>query len=90
MILNAPPTLLRVYTQPKETANLHPYDMAGWWVAGRAGRTQPPDSASLCPNCQAIRTARPRWPRLRKTSKVRCAVNQKVHGCNLGFGASKS
>jgi hypothetical protein len=90
MILNAPPTLMRVYTQPKQTANLHPYDMAGWWVAGRAERTQLPDSASLCPNCQAIRTARPRWPRLRRTGKATSAATQSVHSCDLGFRAAKS
>ena len=37
MILNAPPTLLRsTLTQPVDSANLHPYDMAAWWLVGRA------------------------------------------------------
>jgi hypothetical protein len=50
MILNAPPALMRIYTQPKEATSQHPYDMAGWWLARRAERTEPVDSANPDPN----------------------------------------
>ena len=90
MILNAPPTLMRVYIQPKETANLHPYDMAGWWVAGRAELTQPVDAANSEANAWVVRAARPRWPRLRRADRAKGAASQSVHSCDLGFGAAKS
>jgi hypothetical protein len=65
MVLNAPPTLRHIYTRPVDAANLHPRDMAAWWIEGRGERTQPADSAELKPNSPSVRAVRPRWPRLR-------------------------
>jgi hypothetical protein len=74
MIFNAPPTLMRILTQPEDSANMAPNDMAGWWMEGRAEPTQPVDSANLHSNSLSVRAARPRWPRLRRTGKAKSAA----------------
>ena len=77
MIYNAPPALLRsILTQPEDSGDLHPYDMAAWWLVGRAELAWPEDSANLDPNRLAIRVACPRWPRLRRISKAKSAAAQ--------------
>jgi hypothetical protein len=90
MILNVSPTLMRIITAPEDSPILDPNEMAGWWTVGRAERTQPVDSANSEPNAVALRAARPRWPRLRRTSKAKGAATQSVHSCDLGFRAAKS
>lgn len=75
MILNAPPTLMRIITRPEDSANLEPNEMARWWIEGRA--TQPEDSTNLAPNSLAARAARARWPRLRRTGKAGSAATPK-------------
>ena len=74
MIFNAPPTLMRILTQPKDSANLAPNDMAKWWMEGRAELTPPVDSANLDSNSLAVRAARPWWSRLRRTGKAKSAA----------------
>ena len=71
MIFNAPPTLMRVITQPADSPNLAPNELAGWWMAGRAEPTQPADSANLEADSLGVRAARPRWPGLRRTGRSR-------------------
>lgn len=70
MIFNAPPTQLRMLVQPVDLANSKPHDMVGWWLEGRAELAQPVDSANLASIPRAVRAARSRWPRLRRTGKV--------------------
>ena len=74
MVFSAPPTLMRILTQPEDSANMAPNDMAGWWMAGRAERTRPVDSANSDPNSLAVRATRPRWPRLWRTGKAKSAA----------------
>jgi hypothetical protein len=70
MILNVQPTLMRIATVPKDSPMLDPNEMAGWWMVGRAERTQPVDSANVGSKALAVRGARPRWwSRLRRTGK---------------------
>ena len=78
MIFNAPPTLMRILTQPADSANLASREMAAWWMEGRAERTQSVDSANLAPNSLAVRAARLRWPRLRNTGKAKSAATPKA------------
>jgi hypothetical protein len=80
MVLNAPPTLRHIYTRPADSANLHPRDMAAWWIEGRAEGRSPTDSANAKPNSAAVRAIRFRWPRLRRagTAKSTAATGQAV------------
>jgi hypothetical protein len=77
MIFSAPPTLMRVITQPADSPNLAPNEMAAWWIEGRAEATQPADSANLEADSLDVRAARPRWTRLRRTGKARTAATPK-------------
>ena len=70
MIFNAPPTLMRVITQPADSPHLAPNEMAAWWMEGRAEPTQTVDAANPAPNARAVRAARLRWPRLQRTAKT--------------------
>jgi hypothetical protein len=74
MVLNAPPTLMRIITQPEDSPMLAPHELAGWWVAGRAERTQHVDSAHANPNSQAVRASLPRWSKLRRTKVAKSAA----------------
>jgi hypothetical protein len=76
MILNVQPTQMRIVTAPEDSPILDPSEMAGWWQTRRAERTQPADLANLDPNRLAVPAARPRWPRLRRTSRVKSAATQ--------------
>ena len=71
MIFNAPPTQIRMMTQPVSRANPDPEDMVRWWVEGRAEPTQPADSGNLDRNLLTIRL---RWPRLWRTGQVESAA----------------
>jgi hypothetical protein len=71
MIFNPPPSLLRILTQPEDSANMTPNEMAAWWMEGRAESTQPVDSANSDSKSLAVRLARLRWPRLRRTGKAK-------------------
>jgi hypothetical protein len=77
MIFNVTPTLMRILTQPVDSPNLNPNEMAEWWMARRAEPTQAVDSANLAPNSLDVRAARPRWPRLRRTGKAKRAATAK-------------
>ena len=90
MILNVQPSLVRIITAPEDSPIRDPNEMAGWWLAGRAERTQSEDSANSEPNARVVRAARPRGPRLRRTSKAKSTATQNVHSCDLGFRAAKS
>ena len=74
MIFNPPPSLLRILTQPEDSANMTPNEMAAWWMEGRAESTQPVDSANSDSKSLAVRVARLRWPRLRRTGKAKSAA----------------
>jgi hypothetical protein len=74
MIFNAPPTLMRIITQPADSPHLAPNEMAAWWMAGRAEPTQAVDAANSASNSTTVRTARLRWPRLRANAKARRAA----------------
>jgi hypothetical protein len=71
MISNVPPTFLRIITQPADSPILEPNNMAEWWVAGRAERKQPLDSANLEPDSLAVRAAGLRWLRFGRSGKAR-------------------
>ena len=90
MILNVQPSLMRIITAPEDSAIRDPEEMAGWWLAGRAGRTQPVDAANSEADALVVRAARPRWPRLRRSSKAKSAAAHSVPTSALGFGAAKS
>ena len=80
MILNVQPSLMRIITAPEDSPIRDPNEMAGWWLAGRAERTQPVDSANLDPNALVVRAARLRWwPRLRRTGRAKGAATKSVH-----------
>ena len=75
MNLNAPPTLMRAFTQPTNSANSDPRDLTAWWTERREP-TQRAGSANLEANSPAVRSARPLWSRLWKTGKAkRVAAN---------------
>jgi hypothetical protein len=91
MILNVQPTLMRIVTAPEDSLILDPNEMAGWWMVGRAERTQPVDSANSEPDAVTLRAARLRWwSRLRRTGRAKGTATQSVHSCDLGFRAAKS
>ena len=74
MMYNAPPSLLRsIVARPEELAKVHPYEMAAWWVAGRAGHAKPADSASLEPTAQTEPASRRRWPSMRRIHSAAAA-----------------
>jgi hypothetical protein len=71
MIFSAPPSLLRsIVARPEDSAKVHPYEMAAWWLAGRAGHAKPADSAGLEPAAQTERASRRPWSRLRTTRRA--------------------
>ena len=91
MILNVQPSLMRIITAPEDSPIRDPNEMAGWWLAGRAERTQPVDFANSEQNARVVRAARLRWwPRLRRTGRAKGAATQNVHSCDPGFRAAKS
>ena len=90
MILNVQPSLMRIITAPEDSPIRDPNEMAGWWLAGRAERTQPVDSANSEPNARVVRAARLRWPRLRRTGRAKGDATQSAHSCAFGFRAAKS
>jgi hypothetical protein len=90
MILNVQPTVMRIVTAREGSAILDPKEMAAWWVAGRAERTPPADSANPEADALVVRFARPRWPSLRTGSKSTSAATPSVPSSDLGFGAAKS
>jgi hypothetical protein len=90
MILNVQPSLMRIITALEDSTIRDPNEMAGWWLAGRAERTQPVDSANSEPNARVVRAARPRWPRLQRTDRAKGDATQSAHSCDLGFRAAKS
>lgn len=74
MIVQAPPTFMRIITQLEDSPMLDPNEMAAWWLAGRAERTRPADSANLEPNSPADRASRLRLPKLRIAGKAITAL----------------